>query len=634
MNKKLKEILENFSDGDLKKWSDSRSISRGRGYVNHVHDIVAVQDGGVTAKVDGTHRYLATIIIDKDGEAVFECSCPVGAGCKHCVALAIRCRDLLNGGKKIKTLPPDNQYWRDLKFEFGEEMEVFGVDDAPLCKDEKGVLDKIAGMSKPELKALVDDLIENVPEVLPYLSHKHVMESASVDLLVKNARKAIVEATQDGYNYWEHHGRGHYYDDYDDVPDYSKVEEYFKQLAKLGCVRELMKLCDYFIERCEEQLNISDDEGEMICDMQNCVKVVARAIYSSGLEDSEKLLWEYNRHMRDSFSFLQSEYDETLTYWKKENISSSEWSKVADSIIKDYKKDSGEDDFELSHRWRYLSASLRNAGRWDEALKIAIDACKTTAGYLRVIEILHSCNRIEEAKDWCRKGFDGIKMDDWRRNQFTDWFRRFAAERGDWATAAAYDVARFLQSPKIEGFIELEKVCGKVKLWKRVRRILVESLANGRQPLKQKGWPLSVPDYAEATLNERYCPMAELLCRIALHEKDAAEASRWFQALVDHKTESAILNHVYQHEGLAFSVADAIKKEIPDRAIYIWRLIIAANCRSAGNHYYETIVYTLKAMKATMVKVSGERSWRDLIVELRETYRQRRNLVQKLDAMK
>ena len=30
MNKKLKKILGNFSDRDLEKWSDSRSISRGR----------------------------------------------------------------------------------------------------------------------------------------------------------------------------------------------------------------------------------------------------------------------------------------------------------------------------------------------------------------------------------------------------------------------------------------------------------------------------------------------------------------------------------------------------------------------------------------------------------------------------
>ena len=633
MNKGLKKILGNFSDSDLRKWSDSRSISRGKGYVNHVHDIVAMQDGGVTAMVDGTHRYLATIIIDKDGEVGFECSCPVGAGCKHCVALAIRSRDLLNGGKKIKALPPDNPYWRDLKFEFGEEMKVFGGDEGPLYEDEKVAIAKIAEISKPELKALVDDLIENVPEVLPYLSHKYVMESASVDLLVKNAREAIVDATLDGYNYWEHHGRGYYHDDYDDAPDYSKVEEYFKRLAKLGCVRELMKLCDYFIARCEEQLNISDDEGEMLCDMQSCVEIVARAIYDSGFDDSEKLLWEYNRHINDSFPFLQSEYDDTLSYWKNEDISSTEWSKVADSIIKDYKKDSEKDDFELSQRWRYLSASLRNAGRWDEALKIAIASCKTAADYLRVIEILHSCNRIDEAMGWCRKALDEIKKDDWRRNQFTDWLRRFAAERGDWSTAAAYDVARFLQSPNIERFIELEKLCGKVKLWKRVRKVLVESLANGKQPLEQNGWPLPVPEYAEATLKARDCPMAELLCRIALHEKDASEASRWFQALVDHKTKPAILNHVYQQEGLAFSVADAIKKEIPDQAISIWRLIIAANCRSAGNHYYETIVNALKAMKSTMEQVSGEPSWRGLIAELRETYRQRRNLVQKLDGL-
>lgn len=192
MNKKLKKILGNLSDSDLKRWSDLTSISFGRGCVNRVHEIVAMQNGGVTAKVDGTHRNLATIIIDKNGEVALECSCPEGFGCKHCVALAIKCRDLLNDGNGIKTLPSDSQYWRDLKSEFGEEMNVFG---SVLHKDEKRVIAKIAAMTKSELKALVDELVENVPEVLPYLSYEYVMEKASVDLLVKKARKAIADAT-------------------------------------------------------------------------------------------------------------------------------------------------------------------------------------------------------------------------------------------------------------------------------------------------------------------------------------------------------------------------------------------------------------------------------------------------------
>lgn len=395
-----------------------------------------------------------------------------------------------------------------------------------------------------------------------------------------------------------------------------------------------MELCDYFISRCEEQLDISDDEGGMWCDIQRCVEIVARALYNSGLEDSEKLLWEYNRHMNDSFSFLESKYDDTLTYWKKEGISSSEWSKVADSIIKDYKNVHEKDNYGLSHRWCYLFASLQNAGRLDDALDIATATCKSAEGYLRIIEVLHSCNRIDEAMDWCRKALDEIKIDGWWRNQFTDWLRRFAAERGDWTAVAAYDVARFLQTPNIEGFIQLEKICKKVKLWKPVRKILIGSLANGTQPLKEKDWPLPVTEYAEVSINEKDCPMNELLCRIALHEKDASEAAKWFEALVVYKTESATLNHVHQWEGLAFSVADAIKKEIPKRAIDIWRWIVAANCRSAGNHYYETIVYTLQTMKATMVQISGVQSWRDFIVELREKYRQRRNLVQKLNDLK
>ena len=220
MNKNLESILESFDDSDLSEWSDLRSISKGRGYVNRVHDIVAIKNGGVTAKVDGTHEYLATIYLNDVNKVEMECSCPVGDGCKHCVALALKCREMLSARKKIKALAEDNPYWRELKSEFGEDMEVFGDDDVPMYEDEKGAIQRIAEMDFAELKALVGDLIKNVGEALPYLSHKFVMENASAEQVVRNAREAIEDSTQNGYNYWEHHRRGYFVDDdWDEAPD-------------------------------------------------------------------------------------------------------------------------------------------------------------------------------------------------------------------------------------------------------------------------------------------------------------------------------------------------------------------------------------------------------------------------------
>ena len=502
-------------------------------------------------------------------------------------------------------------------------------------EDEKGAIQRIAEMDFAELKALVGDLIKNVGEALPYLSHKFVMENASAEQVVRNAREAIEDSTQNGYNYWEHHRRGYFVDDdWDEAPDYSNVQEYFERLAKLGKVRELMKLCDYFVKRCEEQLNVSDDEGDMLCGMQSCVEVVAHAVFDGNLPDSEKLLWEYRRHIGDGFPFLESDYDETLTCWKRTDISTKEWNKVADEIVKDCKKSPAEHDSDLSGRWHYLSIALQNSGRGDEAVDIAIATCTSLEGYQRVVEALYARDRIDEATEWCRKALSNGKGDDWHLDKFKDWLRRFAAERGDWRVAAAYDAAHFVRSPGCDGFFGLEESCRKAGVWKDVRKILLDCLATGEQPLARRDWPLPVPEYGEAQISAKNCPMAETLCRIALREKRDTDMVKWLYVLVGCKTEPAMLRQMWHNQELAFSVAEAISDEMPDEAIRIWKQIIAANCLSAGESYYETIIRALKVMKPTMVRQTGEKSWRDIIANLREEYGRRRNLVKMLDGLR
>lgn len=635
MDKKLKAILERLDDSDLSRWSDSRSISRGRGYVSRVHDIVAVENGGVTAKVDGTHEYLATIYLDNAGKVKMECSCPVGHGCKHCVALALRCRDALTEKKKLKTLARDNPYWRDLKYEFGDGMGFFGKSE-PVYTDEADAFERIEAMDAKQLKELVYDLIKNVDEALPYLSRKFTMESASSEKIVQSVKETIKLATQNPYNYWEHHGRHGYYDDdgWEDTPDYSFVKESFEQLAKLGNVQELMKLCDYFAKRCSEQLEASDDEGYMLEEMQGCVEVVARAVFGSDLPDSEKLLWEYRRKINDGFPFLANDHDKTLTFWERKDISKKEWSNVADEIVKDCKKRSAEHDHGPYGCWQYLSTALNSAGRGDEAVDIAIATCDSPDGYRRVIEALYARNRVDEAAEWCRKALSDAKSDDWHFDAFRDWLRRFAAERGDWRVAAAYDVARFIRHPVCEEFFSLEEPCRKAGVWEKARKILLQCLETGAQPLKRKGWPLPVPEYGEAVLSAKECPMAETLCRIALREKRGPDMVRWLDELVGLKSGYGLMHQAWMFQELCFSVASAIEKEMPDEALRIWKRIIAANCQATGEHYYETIVRALKAMKPTMDRQSGEGAWRAMISRLRNEYSRRRNFVKLLDGLK
>lgn len=637
MDKRLENTLKNLTDADLREWSDLRSISRAAEYGDSVHDIVAMDGGGVAAVVAGTHEYLATIYPKDDGDTEMECSCPVGYGCKHCVALARKCHEILNAGKKIKTLAKDDPYWRDLKDKFGEFMGIFGddasaYDDGSAHDGEKDTMARISELDKDGLRSLLHDLIQNVPDVEPYLSLKFGMADASPKQIADAAREAIEEATKDGYDCWEHHRRGYWDDgDYDDAPDYSSVKDHFERLAKLGNIKELMNLCDYFIKRGTEQLKVSNDEGDMICEMQECVEVVAHAVFSSGLPDSEKLIWQYKRETCDEFGFLESNYDASLSYWSREGISAEEWSKVADAILQDCKAES--DSCNLSDVWRHLSTALHNAGRGDETIDIAKNAARTPKDYLRVVEALHTKNRIEEAAEWCLKGLSESKRDDWHCGRFKNWLKQFAEERGDWPVVAAYDAANFISYPCIERFRALETPCRKAGMWETTRSILLHCLESGEQPLSNPGWPLPKPGFSEAELNAKTYPMSELLCRIALHEKRIPDIAKWFWTLTGLETPAASHDAVWHNQTLAFEVADAIKVKLPDKAIQVWNAAINANCRWAGDPYYQTIVRALKAMKPTMVERFSAQAWRNHVAELRTKFSRRRNLAKMLDAL-
>ncbi len=201
-------------------------------------------------------------------------------------------------------------------------------------------LARIAKMDLPELQSLVGELMQNVEAVRPYLARKFALEDAPAEQIVKDARQAIKDAAQEVYDGWHYRSRGYhgndYDDDVDDGPGCGLVQDYFARLAKLGKIKELMQLCDYFVKRATEQMNASGDEDDvMFSGIQRVVAVVAHAVFASGLADSEKLLWEYRRETCDEYGFLESDSDQTLNFWKRKGIKRETWSQVADTLLKD-----------------------------------------------------------------------------------------------------------------------------------------------------------------------------------------------------------------------------------------------------------------------------------------------------------
>ena len=70
---------------------------------------------------------------------------------------------------------------------------------------------------------------------------------------------------------------------------------------------------------------------------------------------------------------------------------------------------------------------------------------------------------------------------------------------------------------------------------------------------------------------------------------------------------------------------------MPDDAIAIWRGLVDANRRKAGNAHYDQIGDALKRMRPVMERQGKRGEWKALIADLRQSEKAKRNLMKVLD---
>ena len=84
--------LPTLSEEEIRDWTDSRSFSRGKSYYNGGAILNPRMQGmNLLASCRGSAPapYQVEIVLSEDGIVAGLCSCPVGGGCKHGVALLL-----------------------------------------------------------------------------------------------------------------------------------------------------------------------------------------------------------------------------------------------------------------------------------------------------------------------------------------------------------------------------------------------------------------------------------------------------------------------------------------------------------------------------------------------------------------
>lgn len=623
---KKKAKLDRFADltwNDLGEWAGSKIVSRGKNYQRQgrVCDLAVTADDGLIAWVDGTERYATKVVMENDGLPESICTCPYGLGCKHGVAVVI---EFLTRIEDDQPISKASQGDARLKLLEKEEWDEEPVDEETAVSEE--VREEIGQFLKGKTKAQLIDLIHEIaqqhPEVAQEIADRRQLTSGHTKTLVTRLRREIQEiGDEPGWqNYWQNEGF---------TPDYSGIRRKLETLLEAGHADEVLTLGRELVSTGIRQVEESHDEGETMMEVAACMPVIVKALDKSSLESADKLNWALDAELEDQYGVC-----EAFAEYLHRRHSKTAWHTLADRLmvrLKEMKHSKGLDDFSRRYERDRLSGwaihALEKAGREDEIIALCEAETQKTGNYDRLVDLLVSARRYDEAESWIRKGIRAIK-DKWPgtaaglRNRL----REIRTRQKNWPAVAAIKVEEFVRRPSRQAFTDCKTAAARVKAWPEVRESLLQYLEKGKPPWKRKGWPLpdSGLDVPEPGEKSRF-PLVNDLIEIAVLEKKPEKVLHWYDRLPKKK---------YGWYGVDDDeVAKAVQTHAPNRAVSIWkhkaeRLIAQVKPKA----YREAGKYLRKAAKV-MTKERKQEEWNQYLQSLREHHARKIRLMEVLDSL-
>jgi uncharacterized Zn finger protein len=326
MDDKTKKKFADLAWQDLEEWAGNRVVARAKGYKGEVEDLSVTENDFLLASVQGSRKYTTKVGFNDNGRLSSICTCPYGSSCKHAVAMVLVFLDAIKKGEKLPVADSDDRRLElfakgcsddDDDFEFSDldDDDDFSDGEEDECGDDEGdepekkpakkqetkkkssLKDYLDGLDKDELVKLVMEFAQKNPDVHEELSTRIKFKVGDYDKLAKGIRMEIdsVSSEESYSNRWS---------DDSDTPDYSKIENKLRRLLDAGEADEVVSLGEYLMEKGTEQIGMSNDEGELGCEINRCMEVVFDALAKTSMPVCERLLWEIDRELSDEYSIL------------------------------------------------------------------------------------------------------------------------------------------------------------------------------------------------------------------------------------------------------------------------------------------------------------------------------------------
>jgi uncharacterized Zn finger protein len=675
-SKPVREYWERLDWGNLSENFGDRTLQRGRDYAKQgcVRSLWVTEDGrNLLAVVSGTYAYKTLVILKecrrkKRFVLSSVCSCPVGNGCKHGVAVIVRfldylannqpiplCRELeddtweiveSNGKTKIMKIDFDeysdddeDDFWDDDSDEYDEDedddlqesLQTVRRSSLPKPGSKKDVQtavleERLKGKSPKELTALILHIFNEYDNVREYFEQEafaeSVAKSGDVAKLVEKAIKLIDKEVSGGYVEYDYYGHGgpscnlepvvaivKQFGKFDDV--LAAVDRVARHLIKKGC-------------RYIEETSAEDTE-----DIDNVFDAMVKTLIASKVPPVSIILWAYDISNITDYGLAD---DALGTITSGQNWSAEVWSGVADAMLA---KMAESGDYSV----RTIVNTLDKALRHDEAT----DLLRTEAVNARELEMLATrlieFGFLDEAEKLCweqrkralKEKDSGLYYD----RSWSGHLKKIAEKKKDYPTQASIEAAAFFENPQREMISALLLTAKKMSIEHVVRRAIETFLQSGELPTAvQKGlegvkptakeqgnW--QIPFFAFSVEKKEQRPRFDILCEWAMVEQRPDDVVRWFDELSKHKGRIREISRE--------KVADAICDAHPDRALRIYREL--AEHEMEASRDYPAAVRVLRKIRKLLEGCGRSAEWQPLMAEVRATHRRKPSLMKQLDEL-
>ncbi len=653
---------------DLMVWAGSKIVSRGRSYKSRVRELRTTPAGSLLAWVHGTEVYATHVWLDQSDRLYSSCSCPYNWGpCKHSVALILVYLDALKNNETIRCASPDDQRllllsgngqdgdydeleawdyddyggsedWKD-DYEMEEEALTRRLNRQAKTKTKRraDVLRNVfEAMTKKELIEFVMDLTERYPEIGHQVLEEERLKSGQVNKIVKSIRREIEKLS--GEPGWRSH-----WSDEGNIPDYSRVCERLLSLLKSGHADAVVDLGEDLWRLGNEQVGMSNDEGETGMEIAKCMEIIFRAIPESSLSPADQMLWMINAFIEDNYALLDSVGDCFLDNRYKK----TDWSQVTDALLtrlnklpKLKKQDNYSIGYEREQIMRWAIKALENSGRKVEVIPLLEREAPITHCYVMLIEHLLSEGHKEDARKVAVDGFGktinylpGIAWDLEKK------LCSMAQHEKDLPLVASYCALEFFEDPSLATYCNLEKAARDIGEWPGVREAIMHFLETGVRPdiplatgkkknflVPPKAWALPATEislFCENSPRLQY-PDTDTLIEIAIHEKRNDDVIHWYEI-----SKKGRFGGSYNDE----SVAEAIQTSHPDVSLKIWQHLAEGQINLVKPAAYRVASNYLRKMQKIYERLGRVDEWMAYLKRIRTQHKAKRTLMQILDSL-